>query len=59
MTNTTEIIYKNKKGETMYYATYRSAWNAAIRLNKKAIGGTWRFEGDENGWYVMFEAEAN
>lgn len=55
-----EITHKNAKGETKYYATYQSAWNAAIRLNEKAIGGTWYFEGDATGmWYLFFEAETN
>jgi hypothetical protein len=49
--------YKTAKGETKYYATYQSAWNVAIRLNEKAIGGTWRFEGDENGWYLEFQKD--
>jgi hypothetical protein len=54
----TEIIYKNKKGETKYYATYQSAWNAAIRLNETEIRGTWLFEGDATGmWYLHLELD--
>ena len=49
--------YKNAKGETKYYATYQSAWNRAIKLNETAVGGTWYFEGDENGWYLEFIAD--
>jgi hypothetical protein len=54
----TTTIYKTAKGKTKYYATYQSAWKAAIRLNETAVGGTWLFEGDEIGWYLHFEMEA-
>ena len=57
MTTLSEITHKNAKGETKYYATYQSAWNAAIRLNKKTINGTWLFESDQIGWYLHFEEE--
>ena len=50
-----EITYKNSKGETKYYATYQTAWNAAIRLNEKINNGTWLFEADTIGWYLFFE----
>ena len=53
-----EILYKKKNGEVKYYATYQTAWNAAIRLNEKLTNGTWLFEGNENGWYLHFEGEA-
>ncbi len=56
-----EIIYKNAKGETKYYATYQSAWNACIRLNEKIItsNGTWAFDGDATGkWYLYFVTDA-
>lgn len=52
-----EIIYTNAKGETKYYATYQSAWNACIRLNEKATNGSWAFEGDVTGWYLHFVAD--
>ncbi len=57
--NTTEnkIIYKNSKGQTKYYATYQTAWNACIRLNEKETNGIWRFEGDLAGWYLHLEQE--
>jgi hypothetical protein len=55
---TTEIIYKKKNGETKYYASYQSAWNACIRLNEKINNGTWMFEADATGyWYLHFVAE--
>lgn len=52
-----QIIYKNAKGETKYYASYKSAWNACIRLNEKETRGTWLFEGDRYGWYLHLELE--
>ena len=51
------MLYKNAKGETKYYATYHSAWNACIRLNEKETKGTWRFEGDLVGWYLELEKD--
>ena len=51
--------YTSKNGQVKYYATYRTAWNAAIRLNENAVGGSWFFEGDEHGWYLHFENEVN
>jgi hypothetical protein len=54
-----EIKHTNAKGETKYYATYQSAWNACIRLNEKATNGSWEFEGDATGnWYLHFVADA-
>lgn len=50
-------IYTKKNGETKYYSTYQSAWNAAIKLNEKLDAtemGFWEFEGDINGWYLQF-----
>ena len=52
-----EIIYKNSKGETKYYSTYRTAWEACIRLNKSETRGTWYFEGDSVGWYLHLVTE--
>jgi hypothetical protein len=57
--NTTQKRYTKKNGEVKYYATYGTAWNAAIRLNETAVDGTWLFEGDEHGWYLHFENEMN
>jgi hypothetical protein len=54
---TEQIVHKNAKGETKYYATYQSAWNACIRLNEKETRGTWLFEGDIVGWYLHLEKE--
>lgn len=50
-----EQRHMDKKGRVKYYASHKSAWNAAIRLNDKEgpnRQGNWYFEGDENGWYV-------
>lgn len=59
MTTATEIIYKDSKGATKYYATYQSAWNAAIRLNNKRTSGAWYFESDETGlWYLFLDENA-
>ena len=53
-----KVVYKNAKGETKYYATHRSAWNACVRLNENAVGGLWYFESDETGlWYLEFVAD--
>ena len=52
-----ETIYTNSKGETKYYASHHSAWNACIKLNETANGGTWLFEGDAIGWYLHFEKD--
>lgn len=49
--------HTNAKNETKYYSSYQTAWTAAIRLNKTAVGGTWWFEGDEHGWYLEFIAD--
>jgi hypothetical protein len=54
-----EVVYKNAKGETKYYASYHTAWKACIRLNRTETTGTWRFEGDAIGWYCHFEEESN
>jgi hypothetical protein len=52
-----QILHKNAKGETKYYASYQSAWNACIKLNKKETNGVWRFEADLVGWYLQLEEE--
>jgi hypothetical protein len=54
---TTELRHLNKQGQTKYYASYQSAWRAAIRLNEAAHNGTWLFEADINGWYLHFEQD--
>lgn len=46
-------IYKNAKGETKYYTTYKSAWNAAARLNERETDNLWWFEADLNGWFLF------
>lgn len=46
--------YLTKTGKVKYYASYRSAWAAANRLNKTADGGLWVFEMDLIGWYLEF-----
>lgn len=55
---TPQIVYKKKDGTTKYYASYRSAWNRAAKMNQTAVGGQWYFEGDLNGWYIFWEAES-
>jgi hypothetical protein len=57
--NTTPTIYKNKKGEIKYYASYQSAWKAAQRLNQMVNGGQWWFEADVNGWYLEYFSDDN
>ena len=46
-----------KNGEVKYYASYRTAWNKAAKLNEDAVGGLWFFEGDEHGWFVFFSRD--
>ena len=46
--------HTNKDGAVKYYATYRSAWAAASRLNETANeDGIWLFEADMTGWFVF------
>lgn len=52
-------IYKNAKGETKYYSTYQSAWNAAARLNEKEMDNLWWFEADLNGWFLFQDSEVS
>lgn len=55
----TEIIYRKKDGSIKYYASYQSAWNAAIRLNEKETTGAWYFESDATlNWYLHFLPDA-
>ena len=51
------IFYTNKNGDVKYYVSYRTAWNACIRLNKTAVNGLWLFEADTIGWYLEFHAD--
>lgn len=50
-------IYLKKNGDIKYYTNYRSAWNAANRLNENATDGLWFFEADINGWYLFFDKQ--
>ena len=54
-----EKIYKNAKGNTKYYASYTSAWNAANKLNEKLSKdeNPYYFEMDLVGWYLFQDAE--
>jgi hypothetical protein len=54
----TITYHTNKDGSVKYYASYHTAWNAAIRLNQNTQDGTWLFDGDEHGWYLHLEADA-
>jgi hypothetical protein len=51
-----EVIYTDSKGNTKYYASYKTAWMAAARLNAKDSENFWVFEADTNGWYVFHDA---
>ena len=55
--STTYTKFVNKDGSVRYYASYHSAWRAAVRLNQTAVGGLWYFEGDSVGWYLEFVPE--
>jgi len=50
--------HTNKDGSVKYYASYHTAWNAAIRLNQNTKDATWLFDGDEHGWYLHLERDA-
>lgn len=52
-----ENTFKNKNGETKYYASHRTAWAKAAKLNETAVDGLWLFEADLNGWFVFFVAD--
>jgi hypothetical protein len=57
MSTNTDNKYKNKKGEIKYYASYKTAWNACIRLNQEIENGQWLFEADLNGWFLEFHQD--
>ena len=50
-------LYRNKKGEVKYYASYKTAWLAAIRLNENEKNGQWLFEADTIGWFLEFHSD--
>jgi hypothetical protein len=46
--------HTDSKGNTKYYNSYQTAWNAANRLNEQGQhDGIWLFEADMTGWYVF------
>lgn len=53
-----ETILRKKDGSIKYYASYQSAWNAAVRLNENETDGTWYFESDATfKWYLHLVKE--
>jgi hypothetical protein len=46
-------VYRNRKGEIKYYASWQSAWKAANRLNDAEGDVEWLFEQDLTGWFVF------
>lgn len=53
----TKPIFKDKNGNTKYYASYRSAWEKAIKLNQNETNGQWLFEMDATGWFLEFHSD--
>ena len=54
-------LYTNAKGEIKFYASYKSAWKAAVRLNQADQQASWLFEMDDSiglGWF-LFQEESN
>lgn len=49
--------HTDKNGAVKYYASHRSAWAAAARLNNNTTeDGIWLFEADMTGWFVFFSS---
>lgn len=52
--NTETKRHTDKNGNTKYYTSYHTAWQAANRLNQQGLDdGIWLFEADMTGWYVF------